>query len=514
MFSRFSIKVRISTTVACLAAMLLLAGALGQWGTHAGKTALRETYSVQLASAIAIGESKYSLAIARVTMDRALLHPDSPDTPAVLSKVRGYLNTSKQALNQYLALPHQDDERQLADAVSANFDKLLAEGIEPTLLALQQGDAKTADTLAINVTPPLSLALTKSTEKLNEYLLHRGADNYQDFQQTLRWVGIVSGVVVLLGIGVATLCAIGLQRAISRPLANALRACASISKGDLTHPIEPGSRDEMGELMRGLATMRDGLLETVTAVRDSSEAMSVATQQIASGNTDLSQRTESQAAALEETAASMEELTATVKQNNENARQASELAKQASNVATSGGAVMSRVIDTMTEINQQSQKMSEIIGTIEGIAFQTNILALNAAVEAARAGEQGRGFAVVASEVRTLAQRSATSAKEIKALIVAAALRVGKGSSLVETAGATMQEIVQSIQRVSDIMTEVAAASGEQSDGIGQVNRAVTQMDEVTQQNAALVEQTTAAALSLDEQARGLQDAVMRFRYT
>ena len=511
MFSRFSIKTRIFTTVACLAAMLLSVGALGQWGTNSGQAALRETYSVQLASAIAIGESKYSLAIARVTMDRALLHPDAPDMATTLGKVRGYLNTSRQTLNQYLAFPHQDDEQQLANAVSANFDKLLADGIEPTLLALQNGDAKAADTLAINVTPPLSLALTKSTEKLNEYLLHRGADNYQDFQQTLRWVAIVSGIAVLFGICIATVCAIGLQRAISLPLAKALRACESISKGDLTHPIEPGTRDEMGELMRGLALMRDGLLETVTAVRDSSEAMSVATQQIASGNTDLSQRTESQAAALEQTAASMEELTATVKQNNENARQASELAKQASNVAASGGAVMSRVIDTMTEINQQSKKMSDIIGAIEGIAFQTNILALTAAVEAARAGEQGRGFAVVASEVRTLAQRSASSAKEIKALIEAAAQRVDTGSSLVGTAGATMQEIVQSIQRVSDIMTEVAAASGEQSDGIEQVNRAVTQMDEVTQQNAALVEQTTAAALSLDEQARGLQDTVMRF---
>jgi methyl-accepting chemotaxis protein len=324
-------------------------------------------------------------------------------------------------------------------------------------------------------------------------------------------MSLVAGGLLLLGIAIAALCAVGLQRAISVPLAAALRACSAISKGDLTQTITSTSRDEMGTLLRALAAMRDALLGTVSSVRDSSGTMVTATQEIAAGNADLSRRTESQAAALEETAASMEQLTATVKQNNANASHASQLAKEASEIAASGGGVMDRVVDTMADIHEQSEKMSAIIGAIEGIAFQTNILALNAAVEAARAGEEGRGFAVVASEVRTLAQRSAAAAKEIKRLIQASASRVGDGTGLVETAGATMQQIVQSIQKVSDIMSEVAAASGEQSDGIEQVNRAVAQMDEVTQQNAALVEQTTAAALSLDEQAKALQIAVARF---
>ncbi|MDR6444687.1 methyl-accepting chemotaxis protein [Paraburkholderia terricola] len=291
----------------------------------------------------------------------------------------------------------------------------------------------------------------------------------------------------------------------------AARLAANIAQGDLTQAVAVRPHDKTS-MMAAMHEMQSRLQRTIGEIRSSAESIASATQQIAAGNGDLSQRTEQQAASLQETAASMEELTATVKQNADNARQASGLAHNASEIATRGNDVVSRVIDTMGEINESSRQIADIIGVIEGIAFQTNILALNAAVEAARAGEQGRGFAVVAGEVRSLAQRSGTAAKEIKQLIGASVERVHNGSTLVQQAGATMGEILQAVQRVTDIMGEIAAASEEQSGGISQVGRAVTQMDEVTQQNAALVEQAAAAAASLQDQAGRLRDTVSAFR--
>jgi methyl-accepting chemotaxis protein len=291
----------------------------------------------------------------------------------------------------------------------------------------------------------------------------------------------------------------------------AARLAASIAQGDLTQVVDVRPQDKTS-MMAAMHDMQNRLQQTIGEIRRSAESIASATQQIAAGNGDLSQRTEQQAASLQETAASMEELTATVKQNADNARQASGLAHNASEIATRGNDVVSRVIGTMGEINDSSRQIADIIGVIEGIAFQTNILALNAAVEAARAGEQGRGFAVVAGEVRSLAQRSGTAAKEIKQLISASVERVHNGSTLVQQAGTTMGEILQAVQRVTDIMGEIAAASEEQSSGISQVGRAVTQMDEVTQQNAALVEQAAAAAASLQDQAGRLRDTVSAFR--
>ncbi|AVR09556.1 methyl-accepting chemotaxis protein [Burkholderia thailandensis] len=286
---------------------------------------------------------------------------------------------------------------------------------------------------------------------------------------------------------------------------------ARIAAGDLTRPVAVRAGDRTS-MMAAMRDMQGRLQSTIGGIRRAAESIAAASHEIASGNHDLSQRTEQQAASLEETAASMEELTATVKQNAENARQASGLANNASEIALKGNDVVSRVIGTMGEINDSSQKIADIIGVIDGIAFQTNILALNAAVEAARAGEQGRGFAVVAGEVRSLAQRSATAAKEIKQLIDASVERVNNGSALVGQAGETMTEILQAVRRVTDIMGEIAAASEEQSSGISQVGRAVTQMDEMTQQNAALVEEAAAAASSLQEQAARLRESVSAFQ--
>jgi len=322
-------------------------------------------------------------------------------------------------------------------------------------------------------------------------------------------------VMLFLGLGVLAFgaaCAWWLTRGIIVPLGRAVEIAVAVAGKDLRSDIEVDSSDETGRLLQALKTMNDGLVEIVAEVRTGTESIASASSQIASGNLDLSSRTEQQASSLEETASSMEELTSTVKQNADNARQANQLALSASEVAQRGGAVVAEVVGTMDEINASSRKIVDIIGVIDGIAFQTNILALNAAVEAARAGEQGRGFAVVATEVRNLAHRSAAAAKEIKELIGNSVVKVDAGSALVNQAGVTMREVVDSISRVTDIMGEITTASVEQSAGIEQVNQAISHMDEVTQQNAALVEQAAAAAASLHDRADALAHVVSVFQ--
>ncbi len=299
-----------------------------------------------------------------------------------------------------------------------------------------------------------------------------------------------------------------------QPFKDAVHAARVLAGGDLSGKFESSRNDDMGQIMRALQQMNVNLRSIIGDVRTNVESITHATKEIAAGNMDLSGRTEQQASSLEETASSMEELTSTVKQNAENAKQANQLANNASNIAVKGGQAVGDVVHTMASISTSSRKIVDIISVIEGIAFQTNILALNAAVEAARAGEQGRGFAVVAGEVRSLAQRSADAAKEIKALIGDSVDKVDTGSRQVDQAGATMTEIVQAVKRVTDIMAEIAAASSEQSAGIEQVNQAITQMDEVTQQNAALVEEAAAAAASLEDQTVYLSQAVSVFKFT
>jgi methyl-accepting chemotaxis protein len=303
-----------------------------------------------------------------------------------------------------------------------------------------------------------------------------------------------------------------LTRSITGPLRRAVTVAKTVASGDLTSRIEVRSKDETGVLLQALKDMNESLVRIVSQVRSGTETIAGASNQIAAGNLDLSSRTEEQASSLEETASSMEELTSTVKQNADNARQANTLVLSASDVASRGGAVVAEVVQTMGSINESARKIVDIIGVIDGIAFQTNILALNAAVEAARAGEQGRGFAVVAAEVRTLAQRSAQAAKEIKELIGDSVEKVENGARLVDQAGATMAEIVDSVKRVTDIMAEISAASQEQTAGIEQINQAISQMDEVTQQNASLVEEAAAASEAMQEQAGNLSQVVGTFR--
>jgi methyl-accepting chemotaxis protein len=325
--------------------------------------------------------------------------------------------------------------------------------------------------------------------------------------------GLIAMLGVLAALGALAVWVMwAISRATTESLQQALALSQAVAAGDLTGRVRATSTDETGRLLNTLAGMNETLAHLVGTVRGHADHVATAGVQIAQGNLDLSGRTEQRAAALQETAASMDELSATVKQNADNAQEANQLALGASQVAVKGGEVVGQVVDTMRSINASSQKIADIIGVIDGIAFQTNILALNAAVEAARAGEQGRGFAVVASEVRSLAQRSAEAAKEIKSLIGASVERVAQGTQLVDQAGATMGEIVSSTQRVAQIVAEICSASGEQSSGVQQIGQAVSQLDHATQQNAALVEESAAAAESLKQQSAALVEAMAVFR--
>ncbi len=378
--------------------------------------------------------------------------------------------------------------------------------------AKQSGDVDTANRVFTQEFLPATRQFIDQITKLSALqraeIDARAADIQSAYRTANFWMIVIGSVALISGLLLAVL----LTRGITRPLSAAVRVARTVAANDLTSTVTVTSRDEIGQLMQALASMNANLAGTIAHIRTGVDSMASASGEIAAGNTDLSSRTEQQAASLEETAASMEQLSSTVKQNADSARQANQLAATASDTAARGGATVSEVVSTMSAISSSSVKIADIVSVIDGIAFQTNILALNAAVEAARAGEQGKGFAVVAAEVRTLAQRSAQAAKEIKTLIEDTVQKISQGSISAERAGTTMQEIVSSVQRVTDIMGEIAAASAEQADGIEQVNRAVSQMDEVTQQNAALVEEAAAAAGSMQDQAADLTRAVSAFK--
>ena len=390
---------------------------------------------------------------------------------------------------------------------SQKFDKGLVKLIE-----LGKSDGAAATTYLINEFRPVNTAYLDSINELIDYqseLMKQGGNASLESYTTSR--NFVVALAVLSAL-LSTLFGFWIIRSITLPMRQAVEVANAVSRGDLTQRIEVTTRDEVGQLLQALKDMNENLSNIVSGVRSATDYITTSSQEIAQGNSDLSKRTEEQASSLEETASSMEELTSTVKQNAENARQANLLAANASDVAIRGGQVVGGVVNTMVSISASSRKMMDIISVIEGIAFQTNILALNAAVEAARAGEQGRGFAVVAAEVRNLAQRSATAAKEISALIDDSVDKVDTGSKLVDQAGATMTEIVNAVKRVTDIMSEIAAASAEQSAGIEEISKAIVQMDEMTQQNAALVEEAASSAETMQEQANGLYAAVSVFK--
>jgi len=386
------------------------------------------------------------------------------------------------------------------------------EGLEKYIPMIEAGQRDKAIAFLFDVLRPAQLAYMKAVADSVAYQTAGAKTASEDAQALVHNFIITIATAVLIAAVLAAIVALWIIRSITGPINGAVELARAVAAGDLTRTVEVKSTNETGVLMKALSDMQISLVQVVGRVRGGSEAVSTASEQIAQGNQDLSARTESQASALEQTAASMEELTSTVRLNAENAAQANQLAQSASHVAVEGGQVVTQVVDTMKGSNESSRKISEIISVIDGIAFQTNILALNAAVEAARAGEQGRGFAVVAAEVRNLAQRSAAAAKEIKQLINDSVERVESGTALVDKAGATMNQVVDSVRRVTDIMGDISSASKEQSDGVGQIGEAVMQMDQATQQNAALVEEMAAAASSLSTQATELVQTVSVFR--
>ncbi|WER49758.1 methyl-accepting chemotaxis protein [Cupriavidus sp. WKF15] len=509
--NNIQIKTLLRGAMAALSLLLILMGGVGLHGISQSNDALKETYSNQLASTMALSDAMLASTRMRLALDRSVMLGEQDDPKVSVDRSKVFVEAADSAWNRYMSLPQDEQEKALASELARKRAAFMAQGIEPLQQAALAGNKEEAARLAIKVLPDLQRAMSAAHEPLQKFLMMAGQANFDGAQARFERIRVLSIVLIIAGLALAGLCTATLNRAIVRPVEEALKVMERIARGDLTSRITTVSRNEVGRMMQALAAMQESLHKIVAEVRVGADSMASATEQISTGNLDLSQRTEEQASSLEQTAASMEELTTVVRQNADNARQAGVLAGEASQIALKGGDVVGRVVDTMNEINGASRKVVEIISVIEGIAFQTNILALNAAVEAARAGEQGRGFAVVAGEVRSLAQRSATAAKEIEALISESGQRVESGTRLVAEAGQTMGEIVQAVRRVTDIMNEIGAASQEQTSGIEQVNQAVTQMDQVTQQNAALVEEAAAAAGSLEEQARKLKSVVSVF---
>ena len=509
-------NLRIGTRLAsAFAALLLIILALGITGYIAsGKLyyeveTIYEDRTVPLAD---LSQIQFLLQRNRVLALEMLVQNTAENVRIRSDELRSNLTQVDQHWRAFMATQKTPEETRMAEAFEQAQRAYVNQGLLPMLTALQAGDFERAFDIYVNVVSTLYQPVATENGRLVQLQIDEAAKEFVIAGEVDRFVRLMMIGGTLLALALGTILALGITRSIVTPIRRAVVVAQTVASGDLNSEIHIQGKDEAAELLTALKNMNDSLVTIVSQVRQASDSIATGSSQIAVGNADLSQRTEEQASNLEETAASMEELTATVQQNAETARQASQIAASASAAATKGGIVVGQVVTTMQDITQSSQKIADIISVIDGIAFQTNILALNAAVEAARAGEQGRGFAVVAGEVRTLAQRSASAAKEIKDLITSSVERVQTGSQLVGQAGDSVNDIVQQVQRVTDLIAEITAASQEQASGISQVGEAVQQLDQVTQQNAALVEESAAAADSLQQQAHKLTELVGVFK--